>query len=305
MTRLTYFERCTHEDAIPDHSAFQCGVAVGLWWLPCQLLCSSYHPSEPRRARDKSRRFGREYVSFYIFAACLAIEFCRDPSRREERVRDEIVDRQTEDPRWLCFPDCYSLVYWRRRSLHTLKVVEVGAVQEAAAVRVEVRPQAAQLLGQPRLARRVVRLQGALARQAPQALDPREQALKRSVASQMAPPILEVTTIPVMIQAAPGTQAKCPPRLEPIASERQTRAEDHLAATRQQVPVPKLPVRRSIELAGKAAAVLTVRSRKAPKCPATLQFERKIRSSIRKSKASARDVDRASVVSGAKAAERQ
>jgi hypothetical protein len=73
--------------------------------------------------------------------------------------------------------------------------------------------------------------------------------------------------------------------------------EDHLAATRQQVPVPKLPVRRSIELAGKAAAVLTVRSRKAPKCPATLQFERKIRSSIRKSKAFARDVDRGSVVS--------
>jgi len=182
--------------------------------------------------------------------------------------------------------------------------VEAAAVQEAA-VRVEARPQAAQvLLGQPRLARRVVRLQGALARQAPQALDPREQALKRSVASQMAPPILEVTTIPVMIQAAPGTRAKCPPCLEPTALERQMRAEDQ-AVTRQQVPVPKLPVRRSIELADKAAVVLTVRSHKAPKCPATLPFERKIRSSIRKSKASARDVDRASVVSGAKAAERQ
>jgi hypothetical protein len=172
--------------------------------------------------------------------------------------------------------------------------VEVGAEQEGAAVRLEVRPQAAQLLGQPRLARRVVRLQGALARQAPQALDPREQALKRSVASLMAPPILEVTTIPVMIQAAPGTRAKCPPRLEPTALERQMRAEDHRAATRQQGPVPKLPVRRSIELASKAAVVLTVRSHEAPKCPATLQFERKIRSSIRKSKASARGVDRTS-----------
>jgi hypothetical protein len=70
---------------------------------------------------------------------------------------------------------------------------------------VAARPQAAQVLGQPRLARRVVRLRGALARQAPQALDPREQGLKRSVAFLMAPPILEVTTIPVTIQAAPGT----------------------------------------------------------------------------------------------------
>ena len=169
-------------------------------------------------------------------------------------------------------------------------------MQEAAAVRVEARPQAAQLLGQPRLARRVVRLQGALARQAPQALDPREQALKLSVAFLVAPPILEVTTIPVTIQAAPGTQTKCPPRLESTALGRQMRREDHLAATRQQVSVPKPPVRRSIDLAGKAAVVLTVRSHKAPKCPGTPQFERKIRSSIRKSKASARAVDLTAVV---------
>jgi hypothetical protein len=180
--------------------------------------------------------------------------------------------------------------------------VEVAAVQEAAAVRVEARPQAAQVLGQPRLARRVVRLQAALARQAPQALDPREQALRRSVAFLMAPPILEVTTIPVMTQAAPGTQAKCPPRLEPTALGRQMRREDHLPATLQQVPVPRLPVRRSIDLAGKAAVVLTGRSHKAPKCLATLQFERKIRSLIRKLKASARAVDRIAVLPATEAA---
>jgi hypothetical protein len=190
------------------------------------------------------------------------------------------------------------LVCWCRRSLHTLKVVEaeVAAVQEAA-VRVEVHLQPARLLGRPRLARRVVRLQGALALQAPRALDPREQALKRSVAFQMALPILEVPTIPAMIQAAPVTQARCPRLLEPIALGPQMRREDRLAATRQRVPVPKRPERPSIDLAGKAAVVLTVRSHRAPTCPETLQFERKIRSSIRKLKASARAVDRTTVVS--------
>ena len=128
-------------------------------------------------------------------------------------------------------PRLYSLPCWPRRSLPMVRAVEVEAQVEADL------PLAAQVLGRPARVQRVVLLQEVPARQAPRALDPREQVRKRSVAFLAARPTLVAITIPSMIQAVQGMQARFPPLPERTALEQRIRLDP--TATRQQVPALK------------------------------------------------------------------
>jgi hypothetical protein len=98
-------------------------------------------------------------------------------------------------------------------------------------------PRAAQVLGHPARAQRVVLLQEVPARQAPRALDPREPVRRRSVAFLAARPTLVAITIPSMIQAVQGMQARFPPLPERTALVLRIRLDPE--ATRHQVPALK------------------------------------------------------------------